>query len=33
MCTDILESLSNTYKNYVGTNMQVLNGLGTNIKP
>lgn len=24
MCTDILESLSNTYKNYVGTNMQVL---------
>lgn len=33
MCTEILESLSNTYKNYVGTNMQVLNGLGTNIKP
>lgn len=24
MCTEILESLSNTYKNYVGTNMQVL---------
>lgn len=33
MCTDILESLSNTYKNYVGTNMQVLNGVGTHIKP
>ena len=33
LCTDILESLSNTYKNYVGTNMQVLNSLGTTIKP
>lgn len=31
MCTDILESLSNTYKNYVGTNMQVL-GTASKIK-
>lgn len=32
MCTDILESLSKTYKNYVGTNMQVLNGVGSSVK-
>lgn len=31
MCTDILESLSNTYKNYVGTNMQAL-GTASKIK-
>lgn len=32
MITDIMESLSVTYKNYIGTNMQVLNGMGKNIK-
>lgn len=31
LCTDILESLSVTYKNYVGTNMQVL-GTASQIK-
>lgn len=32
MITDIMESLSVTYKNYIGTNMQVLNGVGNNLK-